>query len=229
MPNIDDATDQATYDDAAVQCFGLLAPCDWAATLSAKLSQAAQTLEEAQKHLSDPAKDIAATTDEEALAQIRRAANCYLAEVYMMLHSMPLMQQQPKILGALQFIVASIEGIDRGSGPAWLAVRATKRHPKRLSEEAEWVPIIAALELLLIDHDVSSIDAAAKAINRRTGRAVGTIKDWHRRLFRKADKGREAAKAEIQLEIGQVRAALVALTQEDRKIIIERRVSELLK
>lgn len=223
-----DDTDPLAYEDMQVLSFGLSDPCDWAATLSTNLLAASQALTAARKHHLDPAKDVTASTDEVAVARIRAGVVGYLAEVHAMLVSMPIMQQQPEILEALKFIVAAIADIDRGAAPDWLAVRATKQHPKRLGLEAEWVPIISALELSLLLSGKPSVDAAARRIHLRTGRAIGTIKDWHQKLYRNPNDDRLAAKDAIQQEVDSVRQVLGALPKDGRSAIIQRRIDELL-
>lgn len=221
-------TDQEAYNDALVMSFGLMDPCDWAAEFATRLLAATSKLAAARKHFTDQAKDIDDHTDADAASGVRDGAVNYLAEVYTMLHSMPMMQQQPQILEALRFILVGVSDINRGSAPAWLAVKATKQHPKRLELETEWVPIIAAMELSLLAMERPSVDGAAKHIQRRTGRKVGTIKDWHWKLFRAQEPGRTAAKEAIQIEIDQIRSMLLTVQKKDRNAIIQRRVDELL-
>lgn len=220
--------DQYAYEDMQVLAFGLMDPCDWAATLSNKLSAATQILHAAREHHGDSSKDIEQSTDAEALAGIRAGVSEYLTELYVMLHSMPMMQRQPHILEALGFILSGLEDIDRGAAPDWLRPLATKRHSKSLENENEWVPIIAALELLRLGPQVNSVDAAAKKIHGRTGRAISTIKYWHRQLYHDGKRGRATARTAIQSEIGQMRQLVKLANSEDRSAIIARRVDELL-
>lgn len=222
------AEEPITYEDMKVLCFGLMDPCDWAATLSDKLSAATRRLREARDFYTDPAKDITQFTEADALAAIRSGVGEFLAELHVMLASMPVIQSQPQILESLRFILAGVTDIDRGAAPEWLAVRATKCHPKRLAAETEWVPVIAALELLLLDEHITSIDAASKYVQGRTGRALGTIKDWHRKLYVSGKANRPAARAAINEELSQMRECLKLLEAKDRADVIKRRVSELL-
>jgi hypothetical protein len=220
--------DEGDYEDMKVLSFGLMDPCDWAATLSTRLLAATRKLREARNHYADPAQDVTHFTEAEALAAIRIGVGHYLAELHIMLHSMPILQSQPETLEALQFILAGVMDIDRGSAPEWLAVRATKSHPKRLANEAEWVPIVAALELLLLGTRISGIDAAAKQVRNRTGRKIGTIKDWHGKLYRRGQIERPVAWAKIKEELLQMQQMVRQFKVEDRAALIERRVGELL-
>ncbi len=221
-------TEDREYDDDVVFCFGLMDPCEWAAELSAKLSAASSELKAARTHYIDPSKEIIDTTDEEALARVRSGVQQYLAEIFLMFQAMPLFQRQPKTMEALQFILAGIADIDRGAPPTWLVNPATKRHPKRLELEAEWVPIIAALELHLFILEKPTHDAAAKAIRERTGRAVSTINGWHKRLFRAPESRHAAAKIAIQECLDEIRAVIAVLPNEHRYAIVQRRIDELL-
>ena len=220
-------TQQLDYEDMLVLSFGLMDPCDWAANLSRRLRIASEALAAARAHYLDPTKDIDETTDEEALSAIRAGVSQYLSEAFTMLHSMPMMQQQPVILEALQFMVAGIANIERGTAPAWLVPRPTNRHYKQLAEEAEWVPIIVALELFLLKPDVRAVDKAAKMIANLTGRKVGTIKDWHQRLYRAAEVDRQGARASIQKEIDEIRSVTATMPKDRRGAIIQRRIDEL--
>lgn len=220
--------DALDYEDMKVLSFGMMDPCDWAATLSTKLLAATRGLREARIHFADPAKDVTHFTEADALKAIRAAVRHYLAELQIMLHSMPILQSQPETLEALQFILAAMTDIDRGSAPEWLRARATKNHPKRLAAEAEWVPIVVALEMLLLDTRISSIDAAAKYIQIRTGRRLGTIKDWHGKLYRRGQSERPAAWAAIKESLSEWQQLLRLVKVNDRAAYIERRVQELL-
>jgi hypothetical protein len=222
-----ESTDQ-DYEHMLMTSFGLTDPCDWAAELSTRLLAATHQLVDARAHHADPSKDIDDTTEADALAAIRDGVAQYVSEIHVMLDSMPMMQMQPEILEALQFIVAGVADINRGSPPDWLAVRPTKKHPKRLEHEAEWVPIIAALELLWLLGEKPNVDAAAKKIHDRTGRRVGTIKDWHDRLFREPQPERAMAQATIQEEVDRARAMLWSGLA-DARLAVLRRIDELLR
>lgn len=219
--------EQLAYEDMRVLAFGLMDPCDWAAELSLRLREASEELAAARRHYLDPTKEIDESTDENALSAIRARVSQYLAEAFTMLHAMPMMQQQPVILEALQFIAAGIADIERGTAPAWLVPRPTKRHYKQLAEEAEWVPIIAALELILLKPGVRAVDKATKMIAGITGRKVGTIKDWHQKLYRAAEPERHDARASIQQEIDQIRSMTAVMPEGHRSAIIQRRIDEL--
>jgi hypothetical protein len=220
--------EELEYEDMMVLSFGLMDPCEWAADLGARLLAASETLAAARAHYLDPTKDIDETTDEEALSAIRAGVSQYISEAFTMLHSMPMMQQQPVILEALQFIVAGIANVDRGTAPAWLVPCPTKRHHKQLAEEAEWVPIIAALELILLKLEKRNVDKATKLIAERTKRKVGTIKDWHQHLYCAAGPERQEARASIQSQIDDILYATMTMPKERRSAIIQRRVDELI-
>lgn len=222
--------DQITYNDVQVECFGLMDPCDWAATLSTKLLEAAQSLRTARDYQQDPAKDVTASTDTEALSAIRAGVVQFLSEAHVMLHSMPMMQKQPMILEAMRFIVAGIADIERGVRAEWLAPISTKKHLKRLEKEAEWVPIIAALELLILHPGFGNDDRAAHEILSRMHRtsSISSIKRWHSTLFRNGRHTRPTAWAAIDEELRRMRAILAIIERERWSEVINRRVSELL-
>jgi hypothetical protein len=217
-----------SHEDMMLLSFGLMDPGDWAADLSTRLLRATKILRLARNHCDDPSKDISDTSEAEDLKAIRLGVGQFLSELHVTLSSMPMMQQQPEILEALKFILAGIAGIDRGVRAEWLMEIPTKKHFKPLEKEGEWVPIIAALELLLLDARFGSVHASAKQIVKRTGRALGTIKDWHQKLYLKGKEGRPVARAAIQQELQQMQVVLNIAPMEDRRAIIDRRVSELL-
>lgn len=224
-----DDDDDEEYRTALAFCYGAMDPCDWAATLSTKLLAASRSISAAREHYADPRKDLTHLTDFHALAAIRSRVGEYLSQMFEMLHSMPMLQSQPEILESLQFIIAGVADLDRGNPTKWLTPAPTKKHPKRLEKEVEWVPIIAAMELLLFDSRFNRVDSAAKEIARRTNRTVGAIKDWHRKLWLKGKDERPVAWQRIAEEIQQFRAAVNIADEKRRKLLIERRVAELLK
>jgi hypothetical protein len=221
--------DQEAHLEMRAISFGAMDPCDWAATLSTKLLAASRSLSAAREHYADPRKDLTHLTDFHALAAIRSGVCEYLSQMFVMLNSMPMMQSQPEILESLQFIIAGVADLDRGNPTKWLTPALTKKHPKRLEKEKEWVPIIAAMELLQFDSRFNRVDTAAKEIARRTDRTVGAIKDWHRKLWLKGKDERPVARQRINEEIQQLRAVLTIADENGRKRLIDRRVAELLK
>lgn len=221
--------EQEQYLTALALCYGAMDPCDWAAMLSTKLLRCSQSLRNARDIYEDQSKDITQFTETDSLSEIRIQAAGYLSQVYEMLSAMPMIQSQPQILDSLRFIVTAIADIDRGNRAAWLEPVPTKKHPKRLMLEAEWVPIIAALELLLFDPKFPGVDSAAKEIARRTARKVGTIKGWYQKLRRKGKTNRPAAWEQIEQEVAQIRAVLNMAARSERAALIESRVAQLLK
>lgn len=215
--------------------FGLAGPLGWFEELNNRMDQAAERLAKARRFFDDPKRDRSDEIDAAARASIRVAVTDYLSEIFEALHAMPLIQQQPHILEALKFIVTEISSLQRGGSPGWLIANPSKQHFKSTTKEAEWVPIIAALELARLKSSVHSVDAAAQLIAKKTSRKIGTIKDWHEKLYNKGKSGfpldpsRQAAAESIRTIISQMRAVLlVAQGPVARDRLLDTQIDELL-
>lgn len=220
--------DDEGYEDELVSRFGLDGPLAWADNLQRQLSQAAAALTSAVGAFEDTSKEITATSEARELQVIRTSALNYLAILHQTLSSMPILQQDPTTLKPLRDVIAGIANIDRGSTPAWLQGEPTKRHKKRLEKEAEWVPVIAALELMLTEGTKPNVHQAAKAIADSTKRKVGTIKYRYRELFlAPTDSHKPGQQAILQL-VQDVRERLAAIcgaamVLSDRQIATEQK------
>lgn len=222
--------------DAFAFAFGLAGPLDWVAELNQRLIVPAGRLTNARAAYDDPRRDSTDEIDVEARAKIRIAATEYLAEIFQMLHAMPLFQQQPQILEPLKFVITEIASVEKGRTLHWLQADASKQHYTLSTKEAEWVPIIAALQLAMLLSDISGEHSATKFIQRkRPVLKVGTIKDWHKKLYNKGKSGslpdpsRKVAADNIRSIVSEMRAVLcVAQNPEARDRLLNRRIDELL-
>lgn len=176
--------------EAMVFAFGHRGPLDWAGELHNRLMRGAARLAAARAHSEDQKRDSTDELEAEAKTQVRLTATDFLAEIYQMLKAMPLFEEQPEILDALKFIITEIASVEKGATPSWLIATPSKRHFKNTTKEAEWVPIIMALELLITLPEFSNQHAASTAIADATGRPLGTIKHWHRKLYNGGKSGR---------------------------------------
>ena len=222
--------------DAFVSAFGFAGPLVWAAELNQRLAAPAGRLASARGFYDDPKRNCTDEIDAKARAEIRSAVTEYLSEIFQMLHEMPVLQQQPHILDALKFIVTEIASVEKGRTLRWLQANPSKQHFTLSTKEAEWVPIIAALQLAMLLSDISGEDSAAKFIQRkRPVLKIGTIKDWHQKLHNKGKSGslpdpsRKVAADNIRSIVSEMRAVLlVAQDRKARDRLLNRRIDELL-
>lgn|GEM_PF-5693552 len=226
--------EQEEIADAFIFAFGLAGPLDWVSELNQRLVAPAERLANARAAFDDPTRDSTDEIDAQAKAKIRIAATDYLSEIFRMLHAMPLFQQQPQILEALKFVITEIASVEKGRTLHWLQADPSKRHCTLSTKEAEWVPIILALELLCMLPDSSNPHAAATKISEKTGRPLGTIKRWHRKLYNGGKSGeiadfeRPYAASEIRTEVQSIRLLRKAVDPASYKNLVEKRVQELL-
>jgi len=220
--------------DAFVLAFGVAGPLDWVAELNQRLVAPAERLANARVDYEDPKRDRTDEIDGKAKGKIRIATTDYLSEIFRMLHAMPLFQQQPQILEPLKFVITEIASVEKGRSLHWLQADPSKRHHTSSTKEAEWVPLILALELLCMLPDFSNPHAAASEISRRTGRALGTVKRWHRKLHNGGKSGKTAdferpyAASEIRTEVQSFKVLRKAADPASYRGLVEKRVQELL-
>ncbi len=222
--------------DAFVFAFGLAGPLGWVAELNQRLVAPAERLANARAAYDDPTRDSTDEIDAEAKAKIRIATTIYLSEIFQMLHAMPLFQQQSQILEPLKFVITEVASVEKGRTLHWLQADPSKQHYSLSTKEAEWVPIIAALQLAMLLSDISGEDPAANFIQRKKpALKVGTIKGWHEKLYNKGrsgslpDPSRKVAADNIRCIISEMRAVLlVAQDPKARDRLLKKRIDELL-
>lgn len=214
--------------------FGDVDPLDWAAELNQRLSAATLRLSAARTNYEDESRDSTSEIEADAKTKVRLAATDYLSEIFEVLAATPLYQQRPPILEAFKFIITEIASLEKGAVPAWLIANPSKQHFKSTTKEAEWVPLILALELLCMLPDFSNAHAAASEISRRTGRSLGTVKHWHRKLHNGGKSGKTAdferpyAASEIRTEVKSFKVLRKAADPATYRGLVEKRVQELL-
>jgi hypothetical protein len=236
-PESDDVVpeeEQEEIVDATEFFFGPLDPVDWAAELNRRLSGATIKLAAARSNYANQSRDSTNEIEADAKTQIRLTVTDYLSEIFLMLHAMPAFQRQPPILEALKFVVTEIASLEKGAVPSWLIAYPSKQHFKSTTKEAEWVPLILALELLCMLPDFSNPHAAASEISRRTGRPLGTVKRWHRKLHNGGKSGKTAdferpyAASVIRTEVQSFKVLRKAAEPASYRGLVEKRVQELL-
>ncbi|MBV7258675.1 hypothetical protein [Erythrobacter crassostreae] len=222
--------------DAFVFAFGLAGPLDWVAELNQRLIAPAGRLANSRAAYDDPTRDSTDEIDAESKAKIRIAVNDYLSEIFQMLHAMPLFQQQPQILEPLKFVITEIASVEKGRTLHWLQADPSKQHYTLSTKEAEWVPIIAALQLALLLSKINGEDPAVKHLKgKKALPSVTTIKEWHAKLFNKGKSGslpdpsKKIAAESIRSIVSEMRAVLlVAQGPEARDRLLNRRIDDLL-
>lgn len=227
--------DLEEMEDALLFAFGLAGPLEWVADLNKRLAEPAARLASARYTYEDPKRDCTDEIDADAKAKIRIAVTGYLCAMFQMLSAMPAFQQQPHILEALKFIITEIASVEKGRSPNWLQADPSKRHFIPLTKEAEWVSIIAALELARLKSSIRSVDASARFIAAKTSRKVGTIKDWHRKFSNQGRAGtllhptKQRASESIRTVVNEMLAVLrIVQKPEERDRLLNRRIDELL-
>jgi hypothetical protein len=216
--------------------FGLAGPLRWASDLNQRLVAPAERLTKARAEYENPSRDRSDEIDAETKAKIRIALSDYLSEIFEMLRAMPLFQKQTALLEPLKFVVTEIASIEKGRTLHWLQADPSKQHYTLSTKEAEWVPVIAALQLALLLSDIHGEDPAVKHLKRKKALpSVTTIKDWHTKLFNKGktgtppDPSRKAAADTIRTVVTEMRAVLiVAQDPEVRDRLLNKRIDELL-
>ncbi|MEM1197131.1 MAG: hypothetical protein AAGH57_13575 [Pseudomonadota bacterium] len=148
--------------DAFVFAFGLAGALNWVAELNQRLISPTGRHANERAAYDDPTRDSTVELDAEAKAKVRMAATDYLSEIFQMLHAMPLFQPQPQILEPLKFVITEIASVEKGRTLHWLQADPSKQHYKLSTKEAEWVPIIAALQLALLFSKINGEDPAVK-------------------------------------------------------------------
>jgi len=222
--------------DDFVYAFGLAGPLDWVAELKQRLIAPAGRLANARAAYDDPTRDSTDEIDAEAKAKIRIAATDHLSEIFQMLHAMPLFQQQSQILEPIKFVITEIASVEKGRTLHWLQADPSKQHYTLSTKEAEWVPIIAALQLALLLSDINGEDPAVKHLKgKKALPSITTIKDWHAKLYNKGKSGslrdpsRKLATESIRTIVNEMRAVLiVAQNPEVRDRLLNRRIDDLL-
>ena len=222
--------------DAFVFAFGLAGPLEWVAELNQRLVAPAERLANARAAHEDSKRDRTDEIDAEAKAKIRIAATDYLSEIFQMLRAMPLFQQQPHILEPIKFVITEFASVERGRTLHWLQASPSKQHYTLSTKEAEWVPIIAALQLAILLSGINGEDPAVKHLKgKKVLPSITTIKEWHAKLFNKGksgslpDQSREAAADSIRAIVNEMRAVLLgAPNPKVRDTLLNKRIDELL-
>ena len=116
-----------------------------------------------------------------------------------------------------------------------MTANPSKQHFKSTTKEAEWVPIIAALELARLKSSVHSVHAAARFIVKKTSRKLGTVKDWHKKLYNNGnskslpDPSRKAAAKRIRSIVSEMQAVLIVRQDPlSRDRLLNKQIDELL-
>lgn len=221
--------------DATEFFFGPLDPVDWAHELNRRLFEATKKLASARTNYNDKTRDSTDQIEADAKTKLRLATTEYLSEIFVMLHALELFWKQPPILEAFKFIITEIASLEKGTASRWLIANPSKQHFKSTTKEAEWVPIIASLELALLKSSIHSVDAATRYIALRTGRKIGTIKDWHKKLNNGGSSGppldptKKVAADSIRTIVYEMRALLhVEQEPEARDRRLTNRINDLL-
>lgn len=222
--------------NAFVFAFGLTGPLDWVAELNQRLIAPAGRLANARAAYDDPTRDSTDEIDAEAKAKLRIATTDYLSEIFQMLHAMPLFQQQPQLLEPLKFVITEIASVEKGRTLHWLQADPAKQHYTLSTKEAEWVPIITALQLALLLSNINGEDPAVKHLKgKKALPSITSIKDWHAKLYNKGksvslrDPSRKEAAESIRSIVSEMRALLVdELSQEAKDRLLNRRIDGLL-
>lgn len=218
--------DRTSYEEMESIIFGM-DPGDWAAILHQKLTASSIRIANARALSDDANRDITEESTAADLANVRHNVSQYLSELYLTLCAMPLMQSSPTALDGLRFIATCLADVERGAAPLWLLAKPTKRHPTKLAELSDWAMIIECVELARLKPGSASVDAASKEIAKMSGRAVGTIKDWHRRIMSPTDCKYPAAQSSIRESLTETKARLMfAVVDRSRAASLDRLIRD---